>query len=168
MRASIIIALLFYTLPALASWTVSSRIDPITDKTITHIYVNSDTDEKFTLIKKSDNSVWGYFILSGLKSFLSHEILIFRVDKNKPKFILAPDTVGNASEWLSNRIGVKLWSGEANEIADCDYLSQLLNGSKLIIRYHPTNYTQRDVSFEISKGKNKIREGLSISASECK
>ena len=66
------------------AWTLSTRVDAMTDKQESVVSVQSRDGAKFTLLRKSDNSVWGYLSLGGMNQFAVDQEILIRVDKHEP------------------------------------------------------------------------------------
>jgi len=171
MKTFLATILLFHTAAVFANWQIKTTTDAMSDETSSTIYVKAHNGEKFTLIRKTDNSVWGYFNLTGMKQFKINDQLLLRVDKNKPREIndkLQKAFKVHTYEWNPNLMGFLLWHGSAKEDNSCGFIGELINGKKLVIRYHPNKSTKRDVVFDISKNKNSIKKSLSLPKSACR
>ncbi len=168
-RNLLVVALILFAPPCLATWKLHKSVDSMTDKVTKDAYVVSSGGDRFTLLRKSDGRVWGYLQLAGMNQFKVNDALMLRVDKNKPVPISDPglENLGiHAYEWNPSLLGFLLWHGKVNE--GCGYIRDLLSGKRLVIRYHPNQSTYRDVTFHIAKNKAAIRQGIGLSSNDCK
>ena len=156
------------------SWVLDDKIDSMTDEVTYTTYVTSEEGHRFSLVKKENDTIWGYLHLSGLNQFMINEELMFRVDKNKPKelseeFEKLTYELGmgeNVWEWNPSLIGFRLIPMGDNDSCG-DGIKEINNGKKLVIRYHPNKSTYRDVHFDISKQKEAILKALKIDFTKC-
>ncbi len=169
MKIIIFVALVIFPSLSFADWKIQKTVDSMTDKITKTAYVLSKDGNRFTLIRKSDQKVWGYLKLKGMNQFKINESLLLRVDKNKPRSISdkMQKKFGISSyEWNPSLMGFLVWHGKSDE--GCGFIGQLLNGKKLIIRYHPNKSTYKDIIFNISKNKAAIKGSLGLENSQCK
>lgn len=169
MRTIIFIALSAFATSSIAEWKVQESVDAMTDQVSKTAYVLSDNGSRFTLIRKSSSAVWGYLKLSGMNQFKANDVLMLRVDKNEPRDYddKAQKLFGIPSyEWNPSLLGFLIWHGKADE--GCGLVGQLLQGQKMVIRYHPNKSTYKDIVFDISKNKAAVREGLGLESDQCK
>lgn len=102
------------------------------------------------------------------------ENLMVRIDKNEPveyndKLQKLSARLGMPTltwEWNPSLIGFRIWHGSPEE--GCGQVTKLIEGSTMIIRYHPNHSTTRDLHFDISKGKPLLAKALHLDVSECK
>jgi hypothetical protein len=156
-----------------ADWSLKQSTDAMTDAVRKEAFVTNTEGDKFTIIRRNDGSVWGYFQLAGLNQFSVGERLMLRVDKNKPvefneDFEKLTRQLGRpieAWEWNPGLIGFRLWHGKSDE--GCGLVHQLYNGSQLIIRYHPNSSTERDVVFPLGGNHDAIAKAIDLQMSDC-
>ena len=174
MRKSLFLALMLFPFAALAAeWNSTTRTDAMTDEETTEAYIESTTGDRFTLLRRSDGSVWGYLKLDSPHQFSVGEQLIARVDKNDPREFndrleKLTESLGDkieAWEWNPSLIGFRMWHGKKDE--GCGYVSQLYNGSRLIFRYHPNQSTTRDLVFELAGNQETISKAVGFDISQC-
>jgi len=154
-------------------WILRTTKDNMTDQPSKEVFVTSPGGEKFTIIRRSDEKVWGYIQLSGINQFSVNERLMLRVDKNKPHEINEDlqnltKRLGNpigSWEWNPNLIGFLIWHGKINE--GCGIIKELFDGKKMIIRYHPNKSTIRDIEFPLTGNRKAISDALSLDLSNC-
>lgn len=166
--------LLAFSCAANAEWTYKEQADAMTDEKYRVAFVNSKDGSKFSLTRRSDNSVWGYLALGGMNQFMIGERLMVRVDANDPKKFnedlqKLSKSLGRpilSWEWNPNLIGFRIWHGKIKE-GCAPLLKELFNGDKMVIRYHPNQSTTRDVWFDISKNKSAIERALGVKSVEC-
>lgn len=155
------------------AWTLKTSIDPITDKNTKEVFIKNKDNNKLTIIRRNDNSVWGYVQLAGFEQFGVDDELIFRVDKNEP--VEFNDNLEKITEkygkkipsweWNPNLIGFRMWHGSAEE--GCGYIQQLYRGKELVVRYHPNKSIQKDIFFSIDKNQNAILDAIDLEISSC-
>lgn len=147
------------------SWEIISKTDAITDKISIEASVISKAGDRLTIIERDDKTKWAFFELSSPNQFSINERLILRVDKNKPMnynadFQNLSRKLGNQIftwEWNPNLIGFKVGSpGGCHNI-----LTQIFNGKKMVIRYHPNKSTSKDVVFLLAGGEEAINKVIS-------
>lgn len=156
-----------------AGWKLVSRVDAMTDKSEKEAFITSDEGHRLTILRRGDNTVWMYLKLSGMNQFGIQDKLILRVDKNDP--VDFGDSLDKISaklsmpiktwEWNPDLIGFRAWHGESRD--GCGYIKQLINGSRLVIRYHPNESTYKDIFFNIGNNPKAISEALNLDASTC-
>lgn len=154
-------------------WKLITREDAMTDQVTKEAMVTAPGGEKFSVLRRSDGRVWGYFQLAGLDQFSVGERLMLRIDKNEPqefnedlhnvmKSLGSPE---GAWEWNPNLIGFLIWHGEAK--SGCGMLRTLYEGHQVIIRYHPNQSTVRDVVFPLTGNKKALSEAMDVDLSKC-
>lgn len=176
LRAKFALAFFVTTFFASASaWTVDERTDAMTDK-VGRVAVQTSLDGSvFSLLRKSDNSVWAYLKLANLNQFMVGERLLIRIDKNKPiefdedmqKLTAKLGRPISSWEWNPNLIGFRVWHGDPKEGCGT-FISELLQGTTMIIRYHPNQSTTRDIVFNVREGRAAISRALDLDLSRCR
>lgn len=155
------------------AWALKKSVDPITDKNTKEAFIKNKDNNILTIIRRSDNSVWGYIQLAGFEQFGVGDELILRVDKNEPvefndKLERISEKLGKkiqSWEWNPNLIGFRMWHGSAQD--GCGYIEQLYHGKELVVRYHPNKSTQKDIFFSIEKNHNAILNAIDLEISSC-
>ena len=174
MHKLIVICLFATTGTALAAdWELSVSTDAMTDEVTRQAYVIAQGGEKFTVMRKSDGSVWGYVQLSGVAQFGVDDSLMVRVDKNEPRefddrlqrMTLNIGTPIQTWEWNPNLVGFRMWHGKVNE--GCGFIEQLFHGKQLVVRYSPNQSTFRDITFLLSGNQSAIPEALGFDIASC-
>ncbi len=156
-----------------AQWVSVTRTDAMTDEETTETFVESTTGDKFSLLRRSDESVWGYLQLASPNQFSVGEQLMARIDKNEPREFndklekLTADLGMKVEswEWNPSLIGFRLWHGKKDE--GCGYVRQLYDGKRLVIRYHPNQSTTRDIVFELDGNQKAISKAVGFDVSHC-
>lgn len=172
----VIVAILLFSLSSLASsadWQIKTKTDAMTDETSSEAFVIASTGEKLTIIRRGDNSVWGYLQLSGMNQFGINEKILFRVDRNPPsefddrleKLTARLGKPIKTWEWNPSLVGFRMWHGKAEE--GCGALKQLHDGKVVIVRYHPNQSTTRDITFEITGGQKALSDVVAVDLSVC-
>jgi hypothetical protein len=167
------ILLLLSTSVLASTWQQSITTDAITDKESIEAFVMSSTGDRFTILRRTDGKFWGYFQLAPPHQFRVGERLIARIDKNAPrefnedlqKLTKRLGDPANSWEWNPSLVGFLLWHGDQAE--GCGWLTQLYNGKKLVIRYHPNQSTFRDVVFKLSGNQKAISKAAGFNLSKC-
>lgn len=156
-----------------SAWEIKKTTDAMTDEVSRTVFVVSNDGSRFTLIRKSDNSVWGYLKLSGMNQFMINERLMLRIDKNEPvkfnedleKLTAEIGMKEEMWEWNPSLIGFRLWHGNLDE--GCGLIQKLYDGEKMVIRYHPNQSTVRTISFTLTGNKKAISDALGFDVSTC-
>ncbi|MGV8803489.1 MAG: hypothetical protein ACWA6Y_00835 [Polaromonas sp.] len=155
------------------AWVLKTSIDLITDKNTKEAFITNKDNNILTIIRRNDNSVWGYIQLAGFEQFGVSDKLIFRVDKNEPvefndKLEKISEKYGEkiqSWEWNPNLIGFRMWHGSVEE--GCGYIQQLYHGKELVVRYHPNKSTQKDIFFSIEKNHDAILNSIDLEIYLC-
>lgn len=155
------------------AWTIQESIDVITDEPRKQVAVTSADGHTFTLIRKSDNRVWAYVKLASPNQFMVGERLILRIDQDKPinfnedlhNLMQRTGKPIKAWEWNPSLIGFLLWHGVAEK--GCGLVKRLMESSKMVIRYHPNQSTERDIIFNTGQDRHLIGQSLNIDPSVC-
>lgn len=103
-----------------AEWNSVTRTDAMTDEETSEAYIESTTGDRFTLLRRSDDSVWGYLELDSPHQFSVGYYLMARVDKNEPrdfddKLEKLTERLGDKIktwEWNPSLIGFRMWHGK--------------------------------------------------------
>lgn len=174
-----LLALTLFAAPGLVfagEWELKSSTDAMTDQTSSQAEVRSADGDTFTVLRRSDGSVWGYVRLAGTNQFGINENLMIRVDKNKPiefndKLATLSRQLGISNpiqmwEWNPSLIGFRMWHG--NPAEGCGIIQQLYNGHQIIVRYHPSQSTYRDITFTLSGNAKAITDALGFNINDCK
>ena len=172
-----LLALALIALPGLAfagNWELKTTTDAMTDQTSSQAEVKSADGDTFTVMRRSDGSVWGYVRLAGMNQFGINENLMVRIDTNKPfefndKLEKLTRQLGKpieSWEWNPSLIGFRMWHGKPDE--GCGIVQQLYNGHQIIVRYHPNQSTYRDITFPLTGNATAITDALGFSISACK
>jgi len=174
MKKTLVLLVCGFLASPVSAWEIEKTTDAMTDEVSRTVFVDSNDGSRFTLIRKSDNSVWGYLKLSGMNQFMINERLLLRVDKSEPvkfnedfeKLTVELGMKVESWEWNPNLIGFRLWHGKLDE--GCGLVQKLYDGEKMVIRYHPNQSTIKDVHFDISKNKSVITDSLEINMDNCR
>lgn len=162
-------------IPAFAGdWELKSKTDAMTDAVSKEASVTSPDGDRFTILRRGDGSAWGYVQLAGSNMFGISDTLIVRVDKNKPvefsdKFeklaIKLKMPTMNMWEWNPSLIGFRIWHGKQEE--GCGLIKELYDGQQIIVRYHPNQSTQRDITFPLTGNNQALSDALGIDVAAC-
>ena len=174
MKKFFVIGLL--AIPGLAlagNWELRTSTDAMTDQVVSQAIVTAQTGETFTVMRRSDGSVWGFVQLSGSSQFGINDSLMIRVDKNTPvefneKFEKLTAQLGKPIEswdWNPTLIGFRMWHGKVDE--GCGMVQQLYYGHQLIIRYNPNQSTFHDITFQLTGNPEAIADALGIDIAMC-
>lgn len=155
-------------------WEFRTLTDSMTDEVVKQAEVKSAEGDVFTVLRRSDGSAWGYVRLAGHKQFGVKESIMIRVDKNKPfefndEFEKLTKRLGKpikAWEWSPTLVGFRIWHGIPAE--GCGIVEQLFKGEQMIVRYHPTESTYREITFALTGNADAITDALGFSISDCK
>lgn len=171
----LILALTMMTISAssFAGWEVRTTTDAMTDAITIEAFVESQEGHRFTLLRRSDNSLWGFVRLAGLEQFSINERLMMRVDKNEPfefndDFEKLMERLGqpkNAWEWNPSLIGFLMPLVEKK--LGCEIIKQLLHGSSMILRFHPNQSTIRDITFPINGNQKAVSDAFGFNVETC-
>lgn len=156
-----------------ADWESKTVIDKMTDKASIDAFVVSSNGDKFTIVRRQDDTIWGYIQLAGVNQFSVNEKLLMRVDKNTPvelsdELDILSKQLGRPMktwEWNPSLIGFRLSHGKLN--SGCGVLKQLFDGKQLILRYHPNQSTTRDIEFTLSGNQKVISDAVGFDLSNC-
>lgn len=174
MRKLLATALVTISGAALAgNWEIRTTTDSMTDQVSREAFVTSPGGDKFTIIRRSDGSVWGYIKLAGINQFSVNDRLMLRVDKNRPvefneDFEKLTKKLGRpieAWEWNPSLIGFLMWHGKIDE--GCGLVKQLFEGATMVVRYHPNQSTIRDITFPLTGNKKAISDAVGVDVSTC-
>ncbi|WP_447586136.1 hypothetical protein [Pseudoxanthomonas mexicana] len=154
-------------------WTLKTTTDSMTDATTREAVLTLPTGESFAVMRRSDNSVWGYYRPATGQLFAAGDHLLVRVDKSKPvefsdKFEQLSQRLGKKVEmwdWNPTLIATRIWHGNPSE--GCGLIQQLINGQQMVIRNHPNESTYRDVTFPLSGDKKALVEALDFDVANC-
>lgn len=154
-------------------WVLQTSTDAMTDKTTSQAVVTAQDGETFTILRRSDGSVWGYLQLSGMNQFGINESLLFRVDKDTPiefndKLQKLTQKLGHPIatwEWNPSLIGFRIWAGKVEE--GCGIVQKIFKGSQIVVRYHPNQSTFRDVTFVLTGNQKAISDALGFDINTC-
>lgn len=168
-----LICLLVASTATAGDWEAKTTTDAMTDATSTEAFVTNADGDKFTMLRRSDGTVWGYIELSGIKQFSVNERLMVRVDKNDPvefnedfeKLSRELKMPMDTWEWNPNLIGFRMWHGKFNE--GCGMVQRLFKGQQLIIRYHPNPSTISDVVFPLYGNQKTISDAVGFDVATC-
>lgn len=155
------------------AWKTKTTTDAMTDAVSTEAYVESAAGDRFTLLRRSDGNVWGYFQLGGHKQFAVGEYLMMRVDKEEARtlddsletLLATYGDGGSTWEWNPNLIGFRLWHGKADE--GCGVIPSLVRGKKLVMRYHVNQSEVSDVVFSLNGNAEAITTALKLDLASC-
>lgn len=162
----ITIATLLPTL-ALANWSYVDKVDDFTDEVVKYSFYG-DKDHRIQL-SRENGAVWVFITRKKTGTFEPNGLIEMRIDKNKmretdpKKFKQLGKLMGStAFQWEPATVGFLVWHGEEKEGDDCGFISELLVGQELKIRYQ-INTLERD-SFKVNlKGaKDAIVKGLGL------
>lgn len=164
---------LFSSLASAAEWQLKISTDAMTDATTREAFITAPTGEKFTVIRRSDGSVWGYVQLSGMSQFGINDKLLVRVDKNTPmefddRLERLSKSLGRPMktwEWNPSLVGFRMWHGKEDE--GCGIIKQMFEGKLVVVRYHPDQSTARDITFEAAGGQKALSDALAVNLGSC-
>ena len=154
-------------------WVLKISTDSMTDTITKEAMISSPTGESFTLLRRSDGSVWGYFRPANGQMFSAGDHLMVRVDKNKPielngKLEELMARVGKKMEvwdWNPTLIATRIWHGKVSD--GCGIIQQLYNGQTMIVRNHPNESTYRDTTYTLGGNREALLQALDVDINAC-
>ena len=155
------------------AWTLQESVDAMSDKASRQVLVTAPDGSTFTLLRKTDGSVWGYLKITGSNQFMVNERLMMRIDKDKPiEFNEDLDQLmaklGNplsSWEWNPSLIGFRMWHGNSSK--GCGLIKRLMESSTLVVRYHPNKSLIRDIQFNTEANRDLIGKALDLDVVQC-
>jgi hypothetical protein len=164
-RLFAIMAIVLFTHAAHAEWTSVNKVDDFTDKQVRYAAF-SDVDHRIQLSHEG-KAVWMFITRNKIGSFEPNGLIELRVDKNEVRVVdpveskQLAELMGEPTfEWEPATVGFLLWHGSEEE--GCGYVSELLQGQELKVRYQ-TNSLERDTFHASLIGaKQAIIDGLGL------
>lgn len=128
-----------------AGWQLESRIDAMTDETREEAYIENAGGDRLLIMRRSDGSIWGFLRLGGGRMFgSSRQGVILRVDAHAP--IGYSGARESEFEWNPTLVAFRMRPAGSMY---CEVFQQLHVGESLLVRYYPSDSTQRDIKFEL-------------------
>ncbi|MDP1528250.1 hypothetical protein [Rhodoferax sp.] len=155
------------------AWTLQESVDVMTDKVTRQAVVAATDGSTLTLLRRSDDSVWGYVKLSGMNQFMVNERLMMRIDKDKPvefnddlqRLMTKLRKPMPSWEWNPSLVGFHIWHG--NPAQGCGMIKRLIESSTVLVRYHPNQSVTRDILFNTDSNRHLIGEALGLEVAQC-
>ncbi|MFI9651127.1 hypothetical protein ABGV17_11170 [Guyparkeria sp. GHLCS8-2] len=160
---------------ALAGWTVESHTDAMTDEVKKKATVTNDLGNSFTIYRIAPGGeVWGNFALSErmVDQVDWRDPPIFRVDKHEPHDLEDEKKLdallkklgdsGDVYKWEPKWVNFSMWHGDPDE-GIAPVLVEIMEGSKLIVRYHLGTGGYKDTTFTLKGSADAIAEAVGIS-----
>lgn len=146
MRAAVaLLPFLFVSCSATAAqWQLDSRVDAMSDRRVENAYIENTAGDRLTITRRADQSIWGFLSLGGGRMFgSSRQGVLLRVDGHPPERYWEGNT---EYEWNPTLAGFRMRTAESQY---CEIFRQLHAGSSLLVRYFPSDSTQRDIRFDL-------------------
>jgi hypothetical protein len=164
-RLFAIMAIVFFTHVAHAEWTSVNKVDDFTDKQVRYAAF-SDADHRIQLSHEG-KAVWMFITRKKIGTFEPNGLIELRVDKNEVRVVdpvkskQLTELIGKPTfQWEPATVGFLLWHGSEEE--GCGYVSELLQGQELKVRYQ-TNSLERDtLGASLIGAKQVIIDGLGL------
>jgi hypothetical protein len=147
MRSAIALLLfLSLTSGAVASgWQLESSIDAMTDEPRQEVFVQNNGGDRLMIMRRSDGSIWGFLRLGGGRMFgSSRQGVMLRVDAHAP--ISYFGTRDSEFEWNPSLVAFRMRTAASMH---CEVFQQLHSGESLLVRYYPSDSTERDIKFTL-------------------
>ncbi|MBT3044253.1 MAG: hypothetical protein KME67_15435 [Candidatus Thiodiazotropha sp. (ex Codakia orbicularis)] len=156
----------------LADWTVTKRVDAMTDEVRKSAIIKNKLGHTFSIYRISpDGEVWGNFALAeGTFDQVDwKKPPIYRIDKHKPNDLESKKRLQemglgiHAYEWEPKWVNFLMWHGKEDEGLS-DSLVQLMEGKRVVFRYYLGTGGFKDTSFPLKGSSSAIAEAIGISA----
>ncbi|MBE5317467.1 MAG: TonB C-terminal domain-containing protein [Xanthomonadales bacterium] len=144
--ASVFLVFLCFTSGVIASgWQLESRVDAMTDRTVEEAFIENTGGDRLMIMRRSDGSIWGFLRLGGGRMFgSSRQGLMLRVDSHAP--ISYSGARESEFEWNPTLVAFRMRTAGSMY---CEVFQQLHAGESLLVRYYPSDSTQRDIKFQL-------------------
>lgn len=164
-KAVALIALLPFF--ASAGWQAHSKIDEFTDEVSN--YATYDDAEHQLQVSREGESVWMFISQKGVHTFEPNGLIEMRVDKHTTRETdpaglekLGKLTGKELYQWEPSTVGFLVWHGKEQQNDDCGFISELLDGKQLRIRYQINSLEKRSFNVSLTGSKNAIINGLNL------
>tara|TARA_R110001592_G_scaffold97519_1_gene279377 strand:+ start:7480 stop:7989 length:510 start_codon:yes stop_codon:yes gene_type:complete len=160
----VLLALLLFSSSVFAAWTSVIKKDDFTDETVRYALYSDDSHS--IQISHQDSSVWMFISRKKIGSFEPNTLLELRVDQNKtmevdPENSKILERIGKKSyQWEPGTVGFLIWHGKEDE--GCGFISQLVSGRELKVRYQVNSLERESFSVNLEGAKQAIVDGLSL------
>lgn len=162
---SALLLFLCLTTEAIASgWQLDSRIDAMTDEPRQEAFIENAGGDRLMIMRRDDGSIWGFLRLGGGRLFgSSRQGLMLRVDAHAP--ISYSGAREAEFEWNPTLVAFRMRTAASMY---CEVFQQLHTGESLLVRYYPSDSTQRDIEFTLDPTtSNALLIATGIDADRC-
>ncbi|MGC9422696.1 hypothetical protein [Vibrio sp.] len=142
LRKFIALTLMLIPLSALSNWNTFNEVDDFTDETTKFLTYNDDNHAIQIQRNQKTGYVWLYITKKNIDTFEPNSIIEMRVDNNTtrsidPAFLkrLSAGTGQVLYHWEPKTIAFSIWHGKEEQGRACGFVSELLAGNELRIRY---------------------------------
>jgi len=128
-----------------AGWQLESSIDAMTDRPMEKAFIENAAGDRLTIMRRDGGSIWGFLRLGGGRMFgASRRGIKLRVDAHDP--VSYSGASESEFEWNPTLVAFRMRSAAS---AYCEVFQQLHDGESLLVRYYPSDSTQRDIEFAL-------------------
>ena len=152
---------------AFANWSYVDKIDDFTDKAAKYTAYSDDNHR--VQLSRENSAVWIFITRKSLGTFEPNGLIEIRVDKNKmretdPKKLkkLAKLLGRSTFQWEPATVGFLVWHGTEKKGDDCGFISELLSGQELKIRYQINTLERNAFTVSLQGSKDAIIKGLGL------
>lgn len=165
-----VVAAVLASTPVAADWQVKEKKDAMTDEVRKSAYVTNEAGHTFSIYRISEKgSVWGNFSLSSsvFDQISPQKPPMYRVDQNEPNELSRLKELQDmkygiqAYEWEPKWVNFRIWHGKEDEGMAPD-LVQLMEGQKVVFRYHLGTGGYKDTSFTLKGASSAIAKAIGI------
>lgn len=164
-----LLLLIFFPISGYANWNVISKIDDFTDDEVKFASYNDDHHHLQINRNEKTGYVWFFIKRKDIGSFEPNTIIEMRVDKNKvkeidPKFLkrLSSSVGQTFYQWEPNTIAFSVWHGKEDKGKKCGFISDLLTGDTLKIRYRVSTLETNSINISLNGAKDSLIEALDL------
>ncbi|GAW47559.1 MULTISPECIES: hypothetical protein [Pseudomonadota] len=165
----LVLVLILLPISAFAKWNVTDKVDEFTD-TKTKYMTYNDASHNIQISRNLDTGyVWFFITRKDIGSFEPDTLIEMRVDKNKtkeidPKFLkrLGSGVGQSFYQWEPSTIAFSVWHGKEDQVKKCGFISELLSGSELKIRYRINSLETHSTSVSLNGAKEALISTLEL------
>lgn len=164
-----ILIIFCWAISAHANWKVVEKQDEFTDEKVKFIAFSNDTHRLQISRHNETGYVWFFITRKEFGTFEPDSLVELRVDKNDtknidPKFLkrLSSGVGQTFYQWEPSTIAFSVWHGKEEQGKRCGFISELLNGDELKIRYRINTLETRSTSINLSGIKSDLISTLGL------
>jgi len=157
----------FLPVLAFANWSYVDKVDDFTDEELKYSFYN-DNDHRIQL-SRENGAVWIFITRKKSGTFEPNGLIQMRIDKNKmretdPKKLkqFAKLMGSSTFQWEPATVGFLVWHGTEKAGEDCGFISELLKGQELKIRYQINTLERDSLKVNLQGSKDAIVKGLGL------